>query len=305
MLTVFLATRNRADLLRNALNSFCNLQVPLARWWKVVVIDNCSTDNTEHVVRSFMTRLPVVYIFCEARGKNFALNAGLKQGDGDLYVFTDDDVIAHPKWLLELRKAADEHDDYMMFGGKVIPHWESEPPEWMRYADMGPTFTLTGDCPEGEINPRLVFGPNMAVRARAFAELTFDTTIGPSGTSYAMGSETDLLIRLANKGYKAYHTPGAIVEHFIRKEQMDRKWIMRRAVRYGRGQYRMNPRPKLWWDWFPRHLIRDIPLFTVRMWSGDPEQRFRAEWRRNMLIGNLIEATKTFPSPRFLIRSLE
>src|SRR4029077_8091507 len=40
-------------------------------------------------------------------------------------------------------------------------------------------------------------------------------------------------------GHKAWHVPDAIVEHFIRKAQLNISWVLKRAFRYGRGYYRL------------------------------------------------------------------
>jgi len=92
----------------------------------------------------------------------------------------------------------------------------------------------------------------MAVRSNIFEiGYKFDENIGPNGANYAMGSETDLLLRLRHAGFKAWHCKNAIVKHMIRSSQMDRRWILARAIRYGRGVYRSGlvrseGKPHLW-----------------------------------------------------------
>src|SRR5271165_5089803 len=115
MLTVLLATRNRARILRDVLEAYCHLQAP-ACGWKLVIADNGSTDETREVIASFTDRLPLSSV-CEPRlGKNYALNAGLELVEGDLTVLTDDDAFPHTDWLVQLRKAADEQPTYSLFG---------------------------------------------------------------------------------------------------------------------------------------------------------------------------------------------
>jgi glycosyltransferase involved in cell wall biosynthesis len=57
MLTVLLATRNRAAVLRETLEAFCRLQPPQSGW-KMIVVDNGSTDETAAVLACFTNRLP-------------------------------------------------------------------------------------------------------------------------------------------------------------------------------------------------------------------------------------------------------
>ena len=297
MLTVLLATRNRARILRDVLESFCHLEQP-GSGWKLVIVDNGSTDQTPQVLESFASRLPL-HALCEPKlGKNNALNTGLEWVEGDLTVFTDDDAFPHEDWLLQLREAADTLPAYSMFGGPVVPRWEVCPPPWIRWVEIGPAFGMNN--PSLKDGPMLsghlhdIIGPNMAIRTQIFRSgVRFDSSIGPRGSSYPMGSETELVLRLASQGHKAWHVNAAVVEHLVRAEQLDKAWIMQRAVRLGRGRHRCWPNPKLWMG-LPRHLFRDIPkegLSIAAAWvSFRQEALFRSRWRFNTLLGEAIEA---------------
>ena len=295
MLTVLFATRNRAHILRAVLEKYCRLESP-SSGWKLVVVDNGSTDETAQVIASFVNRLPLHVLAEPKLGKNFALNTGLGLVEGDLVVFTDDDVFPAPDWLVQLRKAADTRLEYSMFGGAIVPRWEASPPSWMLWLDLGPIFTVTPPAlKEGELTPvTMVQGPNMAIRASLFQSgMRFDTSIGPRGSNYPMGSETEMLLRLGRQGHKAWHVQGAVVEHFVRKEQLSKAWILQRAIRYGRGWYRMAPAMKLWIG-LPRNLFVDIPREGLFMFAAFVlcQQRalLRSRWRLNYLRGQAIEA---------------
>ena len=297
MLTVLLATRNRAQILRNVLEAYCHLQQP-GSGWKLVIVDNGSNDQTPQVLASFLSQLPLQAV-CEPKlGKNNALNTGLESVQGDLTVLTDDDAFPHDDWLLQLRRASDTLPAYSMFGGAVVPRWEVPPPPWIRWVEMGPAFGLNDPLLEdGPMPPeRLpdIIGPNMAIRTDIFRSgVRFDSSIGPRASSYAMGSETELVLRLGSQGHKAWHVHGAVVEHLVRAEQLNKAWIMQRAVRFGRGQQHWSPNPRLWLG-VPRHLFRDLPKEALLMAAACASFRqdaiFRARWRFNYLLGIGIEA---------------
>ena len=299
MLTVLLATRNRAAILRETLEAFCRLQKPPS-CWKLVIVDNGSTDQTSAVLASFANRLPLQTVFEPTAGKNSALNTGLDFVEGDLTVFTDDDVFPHPDWLVELRNAADAQLAYSVFGGAVVPRWESPPPLWVQWLEQGPVYTLTDPLmEEGLMPPSLVFGPNMAIRTAVFQSGTrFDPSIGPRSSSYPMGSETELTLRLSEQGYKAWYVPSAVVEHFIRNDQMRKSWVLKRAVRYGRGRFLLDYLPKhggnRCWFGVPRRFFREIfkeERTIIKAWLRSNERElFCARWRRNLLWGHVVEA---------------
>jgi L-malate glycosyltransferase len=297
VLTVLFATRNRAGILRDVLEAFCQLQSPPSGW-KLVVVDNGCTDQTAQVIASFADRLPLRYVLEPRIGKNFALNTGLGLLEGDLAVFTDDDAFPHADWLVQLRKSADAEPACSMFGGVILPRWEVPPPPWIWWLDLGPIFTLTDPwLKDGPLPPDLISvvqGPNMAIRTSVFQSgIRFDPSIGPSGSSYPMGSETELLVRLSRAGHDAWHVRGAVVEHLVREEQMKKDWVLQRAIRWGRGRYRMSPNVKKWMG-VPRHLFRDIPkerfLMAAAWISFRRDALFRSRWRLNILRGIASEA---------------
>ena len=298
MLTVLFATRNGSRTLPSVLETFVRLQPPPSGW-KLVVVDNGSTDQTRAIVTSFKEKLPLTYIFEARGGKNVALNTGLEHLEGDLAVFTDDDVFPRPDWLLRLRAAADAHPEYSMFGGVVLPRWEVTPPRWIKWVDKRIVFAITDPAMvEGPIQVEFVFGPNMAIRTEAFNRgVRFDASIGPRGPKYAMGSETELLLRLSKQGYRAWHAQDAVVEHFIRERQMNKSWALERAIRFGRGRFRVSPpdansRPHCFgipvgfFSW----LLKKGVKRAVAWWSFDEQAIFSARWEFNYVFGQIIEA---------------
>jgi L-malate glycosyltransferase len=299
VLTVLLATRNRSKLFASVLESFTRLQAP-ASGWKLVVVDNGSTDQTPQVLASFANRLPL-HLLAEPRlGKNFALNSGLALIEGDLTVLTDDDVFPNPDWLIQLRTATDAQPDFSIFGGAVVPHWELPPPSWIDWADQGAAFAITPtEWKDGPIAANCIWGPNMAVRSNVFQSgIRFDTSMGPRGANYLQGGDTELTRRLNSIGHKAWHVHGAVVQHFIRKDQLDKDWVMRRAIRHGRGEYRLGHAEEVTTRRLllgsPRYLYRQLYTEARHMAKAFLTRRhddlFRAHWRFNFIRGQIQEA---------------
>lgn len=299
MLTVLIATRNGSRTLPGILDAFTRVQVP-SSGWKLVIVDNGSTDRTREIIESFQTVLPVTYVFEESSGKNAALNTGLAHVDGDLIVFTDDDIFPRPDWLIQLRSAADDHPSHTMFGGVVLPRWEVEPPPWLEWVPSAPVFAFTDPrLREGSTDSDSLFGGNMAIRAEVFNGGTrFDVLIGPRGADYPMGSETELLQRLKRQGHKAWHVQEAVVEHFIREYQMDKSWVLRRAIRFGRGGFRLSKaaEPAAAPSWLgvpPRYFLRMLKRWiriAVAWLKSNERELFVARWELNYYWGHIVEA---------------
>lgn len=286
-------------MLTSVLEAFTRLQAPFSGW-KLVVVDNGSTDRTRQIVDSFRASLPLTYVFEERVGKNVALNAGLEHLEGDLAVFTDDDVFPHADWLIHLRAAADANAEYSIFGGVVRPRWEVTPPDWIGWVNTQVVYAITDpQMVEGPTMPWFIFGPNMAIRAGVFKGGTrFNASIGPRGTDYAMGSETELALRMGLQGHKAWHVRKAVVEHFVRKDQINKSWVLQRAIRFGRGRFRLSQAPDAvgvsCYLGIPVNLFlwlskKGIKRAIARL-SFNEQARFAAQWEFNYVFGHIIEA---------------
>jgi glycosyltransferase involved in cell wall biosynthesis len=300
MMTIVFATHNGARTLPTVLDAYFQITMPEGGW-KLIVVDNASTDRSREIITSYQDRLPLTYYYEEKLGKNAALNTAIPHIDGDLVVFTDDDVSPRPGWLVSMRAAADAHPSYAIFGGVILPCWEIHPPGWiMEWVPLDVVFALSSPAlTEGPTTPGRIFGPNMAVRADVFKRgFRFDVSIGPRGANYAQGSETEFVRRLGQHKYAAWHVRNAEVEHFIRKYQMRKSWILGRAIRFGRGQYRLNQATRsnsaVLWFGAPRYLFREILEKTAKMLKCmlcfDEKKLFLARWDWNYSYGNIIEA---------------
>ena len=117
-ISVAIATRNRAHLLRTALQSLVDQVRPPDQ---VVVVDNASVDETPAVARSFAGQLNLTLLREETVGIPQARNTALKHCTGDLVAFLDDDCKAEPHWLLELELPFLKDPRIGAVGGSLLP----------------------------------------------------------------------------------------------------------------------------------------------------------------------------------------
>ena len=301
MLTVVFSTYNGEETLPLMLKALSELTPPEGGW-KLIVVDNNSTDSTATLLSSYINKLPMTITEEKKKGKNHALNSVLDQCEGDLIVFTDDDVIPHKDWLVRYRQRADDNPDYAILGGRTEPFWMKPPEPWiLEWVDKevvfacSPDIVITHDSCAGYI-----WGPNMAIRSDIFKKgVCFDVSIGPDGSkNYVMGSETSLISTLLNQGYKCWFDMDNAVKHIITESQLEKKWILRRAVRYGRSLYGEDSKEskeiKSYILGIPRYYFRlYFEAWQRYVWSfaaGDNKRTFQAKWEMNILKGKMLEA---------------
>lgn len=102
--SVVITTYNRLDLLRRAIDSALNQTIEC----EVVVVDDCSSDDTEAYVKSLGNQ--VVYDRHEVnKGHAASVNTGVAKASGDWIKFLDDDDYLAANCLAEMTKAIAKH----------------------------------------------------------------------------------------------------------------------------------------------------------------------------------------------------
>jgi glucosyl-dolichyl phosphate glucuronosyltransferase len=264
MISLVFTSFNGAKTLPLMLNSLTTLTPP-KNGWKIIAVDNASTDETNDILNQFTDKLPLTILFEKKPGKNNALNSAIPYFEGEYIVFTDDDVLPNPDWLINYEVAAKNNEQYGVFAGQVRHHWLSPPPKWLiQLASEGRAYAGTPiDLPGGVIDWKKIKGPNLMVKSDIFEHVIFSPDIGPNGTSnYVAGSETEFLKRLEHQGQLMLFVPEASVKHIVRSEQNKLSTVLKRYFRIGKGAERLMPTqyehgiPTLFG--FPRYWVKQF-----------------------------------------------
>lgn len=242
MISVIIPTRNRASCLKDAVKSV--LEQTLDRTdYEILVIDNGSTDRTDQVVEELNGGLDFIrYLYASEPGLHVGRHMGAKNAKGDILVFTDDDIIASPQWLDSIRKAF-EDEKTVLVGGKILPKWEGEVPEWIdRFRTVLSTGWTIGYLSlldlgdnSSEVSPCYVYGCNYSIRKSILWECGgFHPDGMPKDLIQFRGDgETALSKEIERKGYKTVYEPEAVVYHRVPQERLTEEYFCRRAFNQG------------------------------------------------------------------------
>lgn len=111
MITVIIPTYNASATIVRVLDAFYRQKGIKKDEFEVLVVDDCSTDNTVSLVKKYPLRFEVLN---KNSGSAMARNRGVKEAKGDLIVFVDSDVILKDDVLAKIRK---KFADYPSIGG--------------------------------------------------------------------------------------------------------------------------------------------------------------------------------------------
>ena len=278
-ISVVVCTRNRADSLRETLESlFCagNVEEPD---WDVLVVDNNSRDHTADVCREFQQRLPDYFRFLTERrpGKSHALNTAIDAAKGDVLAFIDDDVLCATDYIEGIRTVFTTHSADAA-QGRVLLDCEDGWPAWLdsTYASMANLKDFGNEV----INlDGTLCGANMIVRADVFRKIGgFAPELGPSGIG--VGEDTEIALRMRQADCRMLYAPQVLVRHQWPRNRLTKSFLRGRV--FGQGRF------QAFYETLPVSLFR-FGLYVIKEtirqeiaaighhWKGSPAAAIRCQ----------------------------
>ena len=228
--SIVVCTYNRAESLRDTLGALRAQQAALGREWEVIVVDNNSKDHTRGVVEALQRDWPRLrYEFEGSQGLSHARNHGIGCAQGEVILFTDDDVLPEPEWLETTLDGLKLHGADAC-GGYIAPIWESPPPPWLTerfYGFLAVRTDRTDDYPITSETPT-PFGANMAFRKTVYDRVgLFDTSRGRKGNVLASGEDGEMFERILAAGVKVVFLGGSRVHHKVESFRTTKRYFRR------------------------------------------------------------------------------
>jgi glycosyltransferase involved in cell wall biosynthesis len=235
-LSVIVCTYNRSEYLPDLLESIKKQDFNRDRF-ELIIIDNNSTDPTSTISKDFINRSPDLnarYYLETNSGLSFARNRGIKESKGEVLVFVDDDAVAVPDYLLSIAEYFKSHSNIAAGGGKILPRYENEPPDWMTPFLLPVVSALDmGDKIRYFPAKKYPIGANMFFRREVFDKVgMFNPNLGRKGKKLLGGEEKDMFLRMGSS-QKIVYLPEACIFHIVPKKRLEQSYITEMA--YGVG----------------------------------------------------------------------
>ncbi|HEY8156940.1 MAG TPA: glycosyltransferase [Myxococcota bacterium] len=296
--SVVICTWNRAQLLDRTLSGMRSLRIPKDLRWELLVVNNNCTDDTDAVVERHASALPIRRLHQPVPGKVHAVHLAMSQARGSLIVWTDDDVLPSEGWLAAYVAARKRWPEAGLFGGPIIPDFESAPPRWIAATmdRVGGAYGLRNPGPDPiELTHATVpFGANFAIPRRVQLEYPYDTRLGDFAGRRISGYETRVMWRMLDDGIRGRWVPDARVRHFVPRAAMSTAFLRRYFMGKGHAdalvdEDRFADQPRLFGK--PVHLVRravEAELnYRIRRVCCRPQTWTRALVKSSVLWGRL------------------
>lgn len=230
--SIIICTRNRAASLRVTLASIEQTQIPKGWRVEILVVDNGSDDHTKSVAETAVKNsnsLPLRYLSEPLAGKGHAYNAGLAAAQGDVLLFTDDDVRVPNDWLKGMCTPIIEGKAEAVQGGiRIAPHLERP---WL----TGILRVWLAAVEDPVRAPEGLVGANMAVARRAAEHAGgFDPRLGPGASGFF--DDTLFGWTLQKAGQRIAYHPEVYVEHHFAPDRLTFDYYLRTARQMARSR---------------------------------------------------------------------
>ena len=115
-ISVIIPTYKRSKELKKCINALERQKMPAQ---EIIVVARDNDDETKTVLESMRKDLHIIKkALVREKGQVAALNEGLKEAQGEIIAFTDDDSIPHTDWLFNINKDFCSGSNIGVVGGK-------------------------------------------------------------------------------------------------------------------------------------------------------------------------------------------
>ncbi len=205
---------------------------------EILVIDNACLDQTHELIKSMQDNMPFpLYYVREPRpGLHFSRHRGALESRGEILIYIDDDIYAGEHWL-EAHLRVHQDPNIKAVGGRVLPHWEVKPPEWVH---LMPSFYLSlldyGDTPRPIGEKEGINGCNYSIKREALFEAGGfhpDSFPTPDLQWLRGDGEAGLTKQILAAGGVVMYVPEATIRHRIPPERLAPESFRKRAFKHG------------------------------------------------------------------------
>jgi glycosyltransferase involved in cell wall biosynthesis len=235
VISVILCTHNpRPDYLEMTLEGLRGQTLPSAEWELVVVDNACEPALDEDTFSGVGMHARVVRE--NTLGLTPARLHGIREAQGEILVFVDDDNILDADYLERAAMIATDNPHLGAWGGQSAPRFERTPPEWTRrYWGSLVIRELSGDRWSNihYLHETMPAGAGLCVRrsvARHYDDLhrqgARSTVLDRTGNQLLSGGDTDLACCAFDVGLGAGTFSDLRLVHLIPASRLDESYLL-------------------------------------------------------------------------------
>ena len=246
MISVFICTYNRGNLINGTLEALINNQTRYPN--EIIIVNGGGENDCQKTLEKWQKEFSSLKII-QTKNKNLAAsrNIGLPYCSGDLILQTDDDARPFPDWIDRIVEAHEKFPGAGVIGGDVID--ASRGKFLSKIADIA-TF------PNHKKNTivRSVPGVNSSYKKEVIDQ------VGKYDETLFRGEDVDYNWRAIQKGWDVLFCPEIKVKHLHRPSW---KGLFQQHFMYGRAHYLVR---KKWPEMYSHYPLKISSIKSLLKW---------------------------------------
>lgn len=257
-LDIVICTYNNAPLLDKTLSAIARQQASIEAKWRVLVVDNNCTDNTQAIIQKHQAskKIPSLSAIVEAKqGLTAARLCGVQNTTGNWIAFVDDDCFLADDWVEQALRFAAANPDCGAFGGQVVLDWETQPAKYV--LKYGYSFAQQKGKEPNKKN--CLVGAGMVLNRKALVRTGWvDKPLLQDriGNQLISGGDAEIALRIYGAGYDLWYTPTCKLNHFIPTRRTSQKYLV--DINYGLGTSQVLGDSLLWTGSYGTWLLKAV-----------------------------------------------
>lgn len=226
--------------------------------WEIIIVDNNSSDQSIEIIHNYQSNwnlsYPLKLYFEPKQGAAFARQKAMKEADGYLVGFLDDDNLPNDDWVSQAYHFGKKYPQAGAYGGQIHPIFEQEPPKNFQSIAVYLAIIQRGNkpfCYNNHKNKVLPPGAGIVINKQVWLETVPEKFFlsGPSGNSLSLkGEDMEFLSYIQNAGWEIWYNPNMNIYHTIPLWRLERNYLISlvKGVGLTRHHIRMIRLP--WWQ---------------------------------------------------------
>lgn len=219
--SLIVATYGRKEEVERLLENFTKLDYDL-NLVEIYIIDQNDKINLYPIIQKYVSILHIHHIRSSRKGLSYNRNIGLKEANGNIVAFPDDDCLYYPDTLNKVNDAFDKYSEGSLLlgqifdrntGEKIIRKW-SDQPFLLNFYNFYTSFSSITLFAKNEGKKRF-----------------FDECLG-SGEYLGSCEDADYIVQALNQKCKIFYIPDIQVWH---PKQKNSEFSESKIASYGRG----------------------------------------------------------------------
>ena len=217
--------------------------------WEVLIVDNCSTDDSAGIVRRYQAQwssnAQLRYCFESTQGADIARRRAINEANASLIGFLDDDNIPTSNWVRSALEFAATHPKAAAFGSKISGRYEASPPaNFERISGFLPVIERTESLcfTKGIHNRKNVMPPGagLVIRRKIWLECVPSSLVlkGPQGNDLSMkGEDIEALMHIKRAGWEIWYNSEMQIFHHIPKTRFEKAYLKKFFQGIGQSRF--------------------------------------------------------------------